>query len=149
MAKQFNIIRTEKQYFEYCSILENLVVTSYKKDLDNIELLTLLIEKWDNENLPKVKTDPIQIIKALMEENKLKPVDIAKLLEVNKSTVSRILNYQKGLSKKSIRVLSSHFSISQEALNRPYKLKNDINKKFKNASLMNTVKKMGEAKHSA
>ena len=122
MAKQFNIIRTEKQYFEYCSILENLVVTSYKKDLDNIELLTLLIEKWDNENLPKVKTDPIQIIKALMEENKLKPVDIAKLLEVNKSTVSRILNYQKGLSKKSIRVLSSHFSISQEALNRPYQL---------------------------
>jgi len=145
MIKQLKIIRNKKQYYEYCNILEDLVMSNRKKDLDDIELLTLLIKKWDDDNLPKINSDPIQLIKALMEENNLKAIDIADILKVNKSTISRILSYQKGLSKKSIRVLSSYFSISQEALNQPYKLKNEINKKFKNASLMNTVKKMESA----
>lgn len=148
MIKQYKIIRTKKQYYEYCDMLEKLVLSNKKKDLDDIELLTLLIEKWDNENLPAIDTDPVQLIKALMEENKIKSIDLANILSVNKSTISRILNYQKGLSKKSIRILSSHFCISQEALNKPYILKNEINKKFKDASLMNTVKKMDGVEHS-
>jgi len=148
MIQQYKIIRTRKQYFQYCNILEKLVKTNKKKDHDDIELLTLVIKKWDEENLPKLDSDPIQLIKALMQENQLKATDLAKILEVNKSTVSRILSYQKGLSKNSIRILSVHFAIAQEALNQPYKLKNKINKKFKNASLMNTVKKMVDAKHS-
>ena len=97
-----------------------------KKDLDDIELLTLLIEKWDTDNLPKIDSDPVEFIKALMQENKLNATDLSKILEVNKSTVSRILNYQKGLSKKSIRILASHFCISHEVLNQPYELKNKI-----------------------
>lgn len=148
MVKQFKIIRTKKQYYEYCSTLEELVKSNKKKDLDDIELLTLLIKKWDEENLPKLETDPIQLIKAIMEENQIKAIDLANVLNVNKSTVSRILNYQKGLSKKSIRIISEHFCIAQEALNKPYKLKNEINRRFKDASLMNTVKKMAQAKHS-
>jgi len=142
MKQQFKIIRTRKQYFEYCSLLESLVMADKKKDLDDIELLTLLIKKWDDEILPNLDTDPVQLIKAIMQENQLKAIDLARILDVNKSTVSRILNYQKGLSKKSIRILSDHFSIAQEALNKSYKLKNEINKKFKDASLMNTVKKI-------
>lgn len=85
--------------------------------------LTLLIEKLDKDNIPKIDVDPIQLIKDLMEENRLNSTDLANILQVNKSTVSRILNYQKGLSKQSIRNLSSHFCIAQKALNVPYKLK--------------------------
>lgn len=123
MIKQYKIIKTKKQYYEYCNILEKLVLLNKKKHTDDIELLTFLIEKWDTDNLPEIDSDPIQLIKALMEENQLKSIDLANILAVNKSTVSRILNYQKGLSKKSIRMLSSHFCIAQEALNKPYKLK--------------------------
>lgn len=148
MIQQYKIIRTRKQYFQYCNILEKLVTTNKKKDLDDIELLTLLIKKWDEENLPKVNSNPIDLIKALMQENNIKAIELANILEVNKSTVSRILNYQKGLSKKSIRILAEHFAIAQEALNQPYKLKNEVNKRFKNASLMNTIKEMEKMKHS-
>ena len=130
------------QYFDYCDKLETLVFRNNENDADDIELLTLLIEKWDKENLPAIDSDPIQLIKALMEQNGLKSKDLVEVLGVNKSTVSRILNYQKGLSKKSIRILSSHFAIRQEALNQPYKLKHKINKRFRNASLMNTKKEM-------
>lgn len=148
MIQQYKIIRTKKQYFNYCNILEKLVLANRKKDIDDIELLTLLIKKWDDENLPRMNTDPIQLVKALMQENNIKATELANILEVNKSTVSRILNYQKGLSKKSIRVLAEYFAIAQEALNQPYKLKNEINRKFRDASLMNSIKKMERIKHS-
>lgn len=148
MIQQIKIIRTKKQYYKYCNLLETLVTSNKKKDKDDIELLTLLIKKWDDENLPKIDNDPIKLIKALMDVNSLKSIDLANILEVNKSTVSRILNYQKGLSKKSIRILAEHFAIDQEALNKPYKLKNEVNKRFKDAALMNTVKKMKRVKHS-
>ena len=148
MIQQYKIIRTKKQYFNYCNILEKLVLANRKKDIDDIELLTLLIKKWDDENIPRMNTDPIQLVKALMQENNIKATELANILEVNKSTVSRILNYQKGLSKKSIRVLAEYFAIAQEALNQPYKLKNEINRKFRDASLMNSIKKMERIKHS-
>jgi len=39
-----------------------------------------------------------------------------------KGYVSDILNYKKGLSKESIRMLSERFKLNQQAFNRPYKL---------------------------
>lgn len=145
MKKQYTIIRTVNQYNEYCNDLEKLVFEEKEENHDDIELLTLLIEKWDKENLPEVDLDPIQLIKALLQQNRLKSKDLSKILGVNKSTASRILNYQIGLSKKSIRILAKYFSISQESLNKPYKLKHKVNRKFKEASLMNTKKELQNA----
>ena len=145
MEKKYTIIRTVYQYDEYCNELEKLVFDETEINMDDIELLTLLIEKWDKENLPQIDSDPIQLIKALLQQNKLKSKDFSEILGVNKSTASRILNYQKGLSKNSIRIISEHFSISQESLNKPYKLKHKLNRKFKNASLMNTKKELQTA----
>jgi HTH-type transcriptional regulator/antitoxin HigA len=47
----FKVIKSKKQYFEYFNQLEQLVVikTKTKDENDTIELLTLLIEKWDEE----------------------------------------------------------------------------------------------------
>lgn len=84
--------------------------------------------------------DPIQLLKALMAEHQLKAKDMTKILGVTKGTVSKILNYHKGLSKGTIRILSEYFSLNQEAFNRPYKLRDPINRKFPNAALMNTEK---------
>lgn len=138
----YRIIRNEKQYYKYCDILEKLVAKAPKDNEDDIELLTLLIEKYDEEHMPSKDINPIELIEIFMKEHEMKANDLAALLNVNKSTVSRILNYQKGLSKRSIRIIANHFAISQEALNKPYKLKNKINHKFRNASLMNTKKRL-------
>jgi len=139
---KYTIIKTEKQYNEYCNILENLLERAGNKTTDEIELLTLLIEKWDNEHNSFDELTPIELLKALMEENNLKAVDLAAILNLSKGTVSKILNRQKGLSKETIRKLSDYFKVSQEAFNRPYKLVNEVNRHFRDASLMNTPKNM-------
>lgn len=64
--------------------------------------------------------DPVELIKFLMENHNLDRNRIMEILDINKATLSKILNYRKGLSKEVIRKLSAHFKMSQEAFNRPY-----------------------------
>jgi HTH-type transcriptional regulator/antitoxin HigA len=139
---KYTIIKTTAQYHEYCDILENLTNADNNVFKDELELLGLLIEKWDIEHQSLWDLDPVELIKALSEENHLKSKDLAQILGLSKGTVSKILNYQKGISKETIRKLSAYFKVSQDAFNRPYKLINQINKHFGNASLINMEKNM-------
>lgn len=121
---KYKIIKTEKQYIKYCNILEHLQESGKKTRTvrDEIELLTFLIDKYDQENNTFLEADPVELLKSLMKEHKMKSVDLANLLNVSTGLVSDMLNYKKGLSKDTIRILSNKFKLSQEAFNRPYKL---------------------------
>lgn len=122
-ALKYTIIKSKPQYDSYCRILEELVKKEVDEALDDeIDLLTMLIEKWDEEHNTFEDLDPIAILKYLMVEKKMKSADLAATLNVSKGLVSDILHYKKGLSKDIIRLLAAHFKISQEALNKPYQL---------------------------
>ena len=131
---KYTLIKTEKQYFGYCKTLEELVFQDNDDLDDEIELLSLLIEKWDEEHNTFESLDPIELIKALLDENNLKPKDLVKILGLSKGTVSKILNYHKGLSKESIRKLSRYFKLSQEAFSRLYQMNNQVTADLRNAS---------------
>lgn len=131
---KYKIIKSKKQYNDYCSHLEELVSSRNKtKSLnEEIELLTLLIEKWDGEHNSFHDLDPVQLLKALMNDHNIKPISLAELLGVSKGLVSDILNYKKGLSKEIIRKLSERFKLSHEAFNRHYDLVTSMNVKHRN-----------------
>ncbi|MDQ1085583.1 type II toxin-antitoxin system HigA family antitoxin [Siphonobacter sp. SORGH_AS_1065] len=141
---KYKVIKSERQYQDYCHALEALVDGSDQSVpvQDEIELLTYLIEKWDEEQDVLAEADPIELLTSLMSERSLKAKDLVEILGVSKGLVSDILHYKKGLSKEVIRVLSSYFKVSQEAFNRPYKLKVSENSHLKNASVMNTTKEV-------
>jgi|ERR1017187_3091036 HTH-type transcriptional regulator/antitoxin HigA len=141
---KYKVIKNKTQYNEYCNALEELVFSSSKdrNTKDEIALLTLLIEKWDAEHTTFDEVDPIRLLHSLMADHQIKAKDLVYLLEVSKGYISDILNYKKGLSKDVIRKLAGHFKVSQEAFNRPYKLKVPINSHFRNASVMNTKKEL-------
>jgi HTH-type transcriptional regulator/antitoxin HigA len=142
---KYTVIKDLEQYKKYCDTIEELILRDDNEIKDEIELLTLLIEKWDNEHNTFNDSDPIEILKYLMENHALQAKDLANIMDLSKGTISKILNYHKGLSKDTIRKLSEYFKVSQEAFNRPYKLINEVNRHFRNASLMNTKKNMIEA----
>ena len=66
-------------------------------------------------------------------------------METLKCNVIKQKLYKIGLSKEVAWKLSDYFKVSQEAFNRPYKLKVTENSRFKNASVMNTKKKLVNA----
>jgi HTH-type transcriptional regulator/antitoxin HigA len=125
MALKYKIIKSKSQYKEYATILEDLVTANSrnKETKEEIELLTLLIETWDEEHNSFDDVDPVTLLHSLMNERNLKAKDLVEVLGVSKGLVSDILNYKKGLSKEIIRSLSEFFKVSQEAFNRPYRLK--------------------------
>ena len=126
-------IKTPSQYNEYCTILEELVEKEKTEAVkDEINLLTLLIEKWDEEHNTFEESDPIELLKYLMDENNLKAKDLADMLQVSKGLISDILHYKKGLSKEIIRSLANYFKVSQEAFNRFYELKGAAKSEAKN-----------------
>lgn len=141
---QYKIIKTDAQYNRYCDTVEALVDSGKKTKAvqDEIELLTLLIEKYDADHNNFDDADPIELLKSLMKDHKMKAVDLANLLDVSEGLVSDILNYKKGLSKETIRILSERFKLNQEAFNRPYELHVPVSPKFKDARMMNTRKKL-------
>ena len=146
-ALKYKIIKSKTQYKAYSNILEGLVFSGLKsrETKDETDLLTLLIEKWDEEHNTFEDVDPVHLLHSLMTDHKMKAKDLVDLLELSKGYVSDILNYKKGLSKDVIRKLAEHFKVSQEAFNRPYKLVVPPNAHLRNASVMNTKKELKTA----
>lgn len=122
---KYTVIKSKAQYNEYCKMLWALLDKEGENKAidDEIELLELLIEKYDQEHgLATTEMNPVELLTYLMAENKMKAKDLAELLGVSPGLVSDILNYRKGLSKEVIRKLSGRFKMQQEAFNRPYPL---------------------------
>ena len=141
---KYKVITSKAQYKEYSNTLEGLVFSGVKdRDTkDEIALRSLLIERWDAEHNTFDDLDPVELLHSLMEDHHMKAKDLVDILGISKGYVSDILNYKKGLSKDVIRQLAGHFRLSQEAFNRPYKLVVPENSHLRNASVMNTKKKL-------
>ena len=140
---EYTVIKTKKQYVEYCNkVMELARKKSTRKIEDEIELLQVLIDKWDDEHYKsdRKKMDPIQLLKYVMENKKMTQTDLIPILGINKSAISQILSYKRGLSKEVIRKLSEHFKLNQEAFNRSYPLVSEANKGHVNEKMMNTTK---------
>jgi len=139
-ALKYTIIKSVEQYNNYCGVLEKMFENNDngKVNMDEIELLTLLIEKWDSEHSTFNDVDPVQLLHFLMKEHDLKAKDLVRILGVSKGLVSDILNYKKGISKDIIRKLAGYFKVSQEAFNRPYKLRNAVTSHLRDTNVMRT-----------
>jgi HTH-type transcriptional regulator/antitoxin HigA len=142
----YTIIQSKRQYQEYCDRVLELASKKSTKQIElELELIELLIDKWDKDHYKRKTQDPIELLKYLMENHGLSRNDLKKLLGLERSAISQILSYKKGLSKRVIRILSDHFKVSQEAFNRPYPIKSDANKGHKDEKRMNTTKVLQHA----
>lgn len=120
---KYKVIKDKKQYDNYCKQLEYLLSdNSHAENEDEIDLLTVLIEKYDSETDTFEESDPVVVLRSLMSEHQMKAKDLVALLNVSKGYVSDILHYRKGMSKDIIRKLADRFKVNQKAFNRPYEL---------------------------
>lgn len=122
---KYTIIKSKQQYNAYCKTLEDLVFQKSKsvRIQDEIDLLTLLIENWDQEHGQFKDLDPISLLKSFMDDQHIKAMALSGMLGISRGYMSDILHYKKGLSKDVIRKLSMLFKVRQDAFNRAYDLK--------------------------
>ncbi|NVN03288.1 MULTISPECIES: ImmA/IrrE family metallo-endopeptidase [Asaia] len=112
------IIRTEDQYHAYLKEVGDLIVRSEALTADEqsrMEVLTVLIESYENGKCPVEPTDPIDAILFRMEERGLKRADLIPYFGTS-SRVSEVLNRKRPLTVQMIRALSLGLGISAETL---------------------------------
>lgn len=110
------IIKTEAEYEAALAHLETLMfATPDSPEEAELELFSLLIEKYEEEHYPIELPDPIEAIKFRMEQGGLTRKDMRKYLG-SQSKVSEVLNYKRPLSLSMIRSLNEGLSIPAEVL---------------------------------
>ena len=124
MQKQFSmeykVIKNEKEYQKALNRLEKIFdAKKGSKEGDELELLSLLIDKYEQEKYPIDLPDPIDAIKFRMEQLGYKQKDLALAIGL-KSRVSEILNRKRKLTLDMIRTLSEVLSIPTDVLVKDY-----------------------------
>jgi HTH-type transcriptional regulator/antitoxin HigA len=108
-------IKTEKQYREIVGRMDKLAAAAGAEENDELELLTILVMAYEAEHVPDVPMDPIEYLKASMENRGLTQSDLSKLLG-SSSRAAEVLNGKRELSKTMIRTLSERWGLDANTL---------------------------------
>lgn len=115
------ILKTEQQYNEACERIYLLINGNEKviepdsSEGEEVELLSLLVEKYEQEHYPIEAPNPIEAIKFRMEQMNLKQADIAPLFG-GKTRVSEVLNGKRPLTLKMITLLNRYLGVPLESM---------------------------------
>lgn len=115
---QPKIIKTEAEYEAALRKVESLMdAEPGSPEEDALELWSLLVERYEEEQHAIDLPDPIEAIRFRMEQEGLRQKDLQKYLP-NKSRISEILNRKRPLSLSMIRSLHRGLGIPADVLVR-------------------------------
>ncbi len=113
-------IRNEADYEKALERLETIFDAKKGTDEgDELEILSILIDNYENLNFPIEMPDPISAINFRMEQLGLKQKDLVKTIGF-KSRVSEIMNKKRKLTLDMIRKLNTDLKIPTEVLIQDY-----------------------------
>ena len=115
-------IKTDADYRAALKRLEEIFDAKIgTPESDELEILGLIVDNYENEHYPIEAPDPIEAIKIRMEEMHLRQVDL--IPEIGgKSRVSEILNRKRRLTVDMIRKLATRLNLSANLLIKDYQL---------------------------
>jgi len=114
-------IKNEEDYMHLLSYIENLMnAKPNTPQMDELEVLTTLVESYEEQHYKIEAPDPIEAIKFRMEQEGLKQKDLISIVG-SKSRVSEILNKKRKLTLEMIRNLHNQLHIPIESLFLDYK----------------------------
>ena len=114
------LIKTKKDYQDAINRLEEIFdAKAGSKEGDELEVLGILIAKYEDEHFPVDFPDPIEAIKFRMEQMGYNQSDLAKVVGL-KSRASEILNRKRKLTLEMIRQLHQRLGIPTDVLIQSY-----------------------------
>ena len=113
-------IKTEKEYNQALERLETIFDAKLgSAEGDELEVLGILIDQYENEHFPIGLPDPIEAIKFRMQQMGYNQNDLANIVGL-KSRASEILNRKRKLSLEMIRQLHERLNIPTDVLIQTY-----------------------------
>ncbi|QRR02103.1 helix-turn-helix domain-containing protein [Dyadobacter sandarakinus] len=113
---EIQLIETEQDYNKAIKRIDEVFdARPGSQEAKELEVLSLLVNKYEEENFPIDEPDPIEYIKIRMEEMGLTASDLVPYMG-NKGNVSKVLNRKRGLSIDMIRKLNKGLGFPLEVL---------------------------------
>jgi len=110
------VLKTEDDYNQALERLDEIFhAPADSKEGDEAELLSILIEKYEDDHYPIEPPDPIEAIKFRMEQMGMTKKELAEIIGY-KSRVSEIFSRKRKLTLKMIRDLHDKLKIPYESL---------------------------------
>lgn len=115
------VLKTEQEYQEAVKRIYSLIngsdsaIEPDSPEGEELELLSLLVEKYEGEHHQIGDPDPIEAIKFRMEQMNLRQVDIAPIFG-GKTRISEVFHKKRALSLKMIILLHRYLGIPLESL---------------------------------
>jgi HTH-type transcriptional regulator / antitoxin HigA len=109
------VITSETQHEQYVSTLLNLDRRGHlsAEEKSYAELLTVLIDAYEEEQHPIRAASPVEVLTALMSANNLRQRDLVDVFGTE-SVVSEVLHGRRSFAKTHIQKLSKRFNVSPE-----------------------------------
>jgi len=115
-------IKSEQNYMDALDKIESLMhAKPNTPQMDELEVLTTLVEAYEEQFYKIDAPDPIEAIKFRMEQEGLKQKDLVAIVG-SKSRVSEVLNRKRKLTIEMIRNLHKQLNIPIESLFLDYKI---------------------------
>lgn len=115
-------IKNKKQYEDMLERVYELMqkdIQPDSADSDELEVLSILIKEYENENYPVPKPNPLEAIKFRLEQMNMSESELSKILGA-RSRKSEILSGKRKLSLSMIRKLNEKLKIPAEILIQEY-----------------------------
>lgn len=113
---EINIIKTEKEYKKALKELDNLLYTKENSsEAEKLEILSILVENYENKHYKIEAPDPIEAINFRIEQLGLSRKNLEKSIG-SRSKVSEILNKRRPLTLSMIRKLHKNLNIPADIL---------------------------------
>ncbi|MHB1318591.1 MAG: helix-turn-helix domain-containing protein [Anaerolineae bacterium] len=110
------VIRTEEAYERMLARIEEIMdAKAGTPEMDELELLSVLVARYEDERYPVDMPDPIAAIRFRMEQQGLTRKDMEAYLG-SQARVSEVLSGKRALSKEMIRRLHGGLGIPAEVL---------------------------------
>ena len=108
-----HLIHSEEELAEYTAALFDLTAKTAptREEEEAIELLTLLIDRYESQHYPVPQAEPVDVLRFLLDQNGLSQRDIAEELG-SESTVSLVLSGKRQLNRDHIARLSERFHVA-------------------------------------
>jgi HTH-type transcriptional regulator / antitoxin HigA len=115
-----SVIKTDEEYDNTLARIEQIMdAIPNTPDGDELELLSLLVEKYEKEKFPLPEADPVDVIQYYMEQRGLKAKDLVGIIG-DKSIVSKIMNRERKLNLQMVRNLHQKAKIPYHLLMNEY-----------------------------
>lgn len=109
-------VKTKKDYEAALNKIDSLLdAKPNTPEGDLLDVITTLVEVYEQKHFAISPPDPIEAIKFRMEQLGLKQADLIKVLG-GKNRVSEILNHKRELTVKMMRELYKKFNVPAESL---------------------------------